>query len=352
MCICPSCFYGTRCQFSTSGFGLSLDAILGYHILPDVALTHQPFIIQMSLALTIIFMITGLINGVLSIITFKNKSICEVGCGLYLLGSSITTLLTMTLFGLKFLILLLTQIPIKPNRSAVLFQCHSIDFLLRVCLCLDQWLNACAAVERATTSVKGARFNKKKSRKIAKFVIISLLIIIISTSIHDPIYRQLIDEINNDDNVTRIWCIAMYSPGLQVYNYVMHTFHFSVPFMMNLISTIVLIIKQSRQRAAIHPQQTYREHLQEQFRQHKNLLTAPIVLVILGLPRLILTFASKCMKSTDDAWLFLVGYFISFIPSMLTFVMFIVPSRFYKKEFHNSVRQYRSSIQRVLCRFS
>jgi hypothetical protein len=36
ICMCKPCFYGTRCQFSTSGFGLSLDAILGYHILQDV----------------------------------------------------------------------------------------------------------------------------------------------------------------------------------------------------------------------------------------------------------------------------------------------------------------------------
>jgi hypothetical protein len=213
---------------------------------------------------------------------------------------------------------------------------------------MDQWLNACVAVERATTSIKGARFDKKKSKRAAKFFIISLLIIIISTSIHDPIYRQLIDEINNDDNIKRIWCVAMYSPGLQVYNYVMYTFHFSIPFMMNLISTIILIMRKSRQRAAIHPERNYREHLQEQVRQHKNLLTAPMVLIILGLPRLILTFASKCMKSTDDAWLFLMGYFISFIPSMLTFVVFVLPSKAYKKEFLDKIKRYRSNITRCL----
>ncbi|CAF1680232.1 unnamed protein product, partial [Rotaria sp. Silwood1] len=28
ICVCPACFYGVRCQFSTSGFGLSLDTIL------------------------------------------------------------------------------------------------------------------------------------------------------------------------------------------------------------------------------------------------------------------------------------------------------------------------------------
>jgi len=82
ICVCPSCFYGTRYQFSTNGFGFSLDAILGYHILPEIRLIHQPFIIQMSVALTIVFIVTGLINGILSMITFKNKSEREVGCSL------------------------------------------------------------------------------------------------------------------------------------------------------------------------------------------------------------------------------------------------------------------------------
>ncbi|CAF2821802.1 unnamed protein product [Rotaria sp. Silwood2] len=102
MCICLTCVFGTRCQFSSSRFDLSLDAILGYHIQPHISLLHQPNIVKTSLALTIIFMVVGFINGVLALITFNNKTICEVGCGLYLLGSSITTLFTTIIFGLKF----------------------------------------------------------------------------------------------------------------------------------------------------------------------------------------------------------------------------------------------------------
>jgi uncharacterized membrane protein len=88
--------------------------------------------------------------------------------------------------------------------------------------------------------------------------------------------------------------------------------------------------------------------LREQFQQHKHLLTAPVILVILALPRLIIAFASKCMKSSDDSWLFAVGYFISFLPPMLTFVIFIVPSKFYKKESHRSAIQIQVAIQRRL----
>ncbi len=69
--MCQSCFYDTQCHFSTSEFGLSLDSILGYHILPNISFNHQPSIIKISLTLTLIFIIAGLINGILSRMTFK-----------------------------------------------------------------------------------------------------------------------------------------------------------------------------------------------------------------------------------------------------------------------------------------
>ncbi len=175
------------------------------------------------------------------------------------------------------------------------------------------------------------------------------MIIIIGTCIHDPISRRLIDEESNDDNnIKRIWCIASYRPALQVYDYVIHTFHFFGPFLVNLISAIILITKKSRQQSTIQTQRSYKKILREQFREHKHLLTAPVVLVILTVPRLILTFVSKCMKSTGDSWLFLIGYFITFIPSTVTFVIFILPSKFYKKEFRKSFHRLRSTVQQLL----
>jgi hypothetical protein len=344
ICMCQSCFYGRRCQFSTSGFGLSLDAIIGYHIQPNVSLTYQSAIVKFSFALTIIFIIAGLINGMLCLITFKNKSVREVGCGLYLFSSSIITLLIMVIFGLKFFILLLAQMSIISNRLFLEIQCRSLDFILRVFICMDQWLSACVALERAMTVMKATHFNKRKSKQAAKYVLIILVMIIIGSCIHDPFHRHLIEEGNNDvyndKDQKRTWCIATYSFTLQIYNSFMYTFHFCGPFLINLISAIILIVKKSHQQSIIHKQQSYKEILREQLQQHKYLLVAPIVLIILALPRLIIASVSKCMKSSDDAWLFIIGYFISFLPPMLTFVIFIVPSEFYKKEFQKSVQQF------------
>lgn len=126
--MCLTCYYGTKCQFHTHRFALSLDAIIVLHSSRSLHHTQQSLVIKITLTLTILWIITGLIIGILSLITFKNKTVREVGCGLYLLGSSITTLLITVSFGLKFLILILSQLRIISNRLLLLFQCHSLDF--------------------------------------------------------------------------------------------------------------------------------------------------------------------------------------------------------------------------------
>jgi hypothetical protein len=349
ICVCAQCFYGSQCQFSTNGFGLSLDAILGYHISPHLNIFYQSSIIRTSLALTIIFILAGFIDGIISLITFHNKIICEVGCGLYLLSSSITTLLTMTIFGLKFGILILAQMSVIKNRSFLSIQCYSIDMILRICLYMNQWLHAFVAIERATTTIKGARFSKKKSKKIAKLVIRIILILTIATNIHDPLHRRLIHEKqNDDDDEIRTWCIVTYSSKLQTYSYIVHILHFIVPFLCNLIASIILITKKSEQQTHIRSNQTFKQLLQQQFFEHKRLFIGPFILVILAIPHLIISFISKCMKSANESWLFLMTYFISFIPSILNSLIFIFPSKFYKVQLRMTMNRYQTNIQRRL----
>ena len=347
LCVCPSCYFGRRCQFHTGVFGLSLDAILGYRILSKNSLTNQPLIIQISLTLSIVFILAGLMNSLLSIVVFRQKSICEVGCGLYLLCSSMNTLLLTMICGLKFFILLCAQMSLIGSQLFLSIQCYSLDFLVRICLSMDQWFGACVAIERVVTSIKGANFNKRKSKQTAKRIIILLFIIVISTFIHDPIHRRLIDEENEIDDQKRIWCITTYSSTLRTYNSIIGTFHFLGPFLINFISILVLIRIQTNRRAVVQPQQTYRGHLQKQLYQHKHLLLAPIIFILLALPRIILTLISKCMQSIDDAWIFLIAYFNSLIPSILTFVLYVLPSKFYMREFRKIIVQHRSMICRV-----
>lgn len=45
------------------------------------------------------------------------------------------------------------------------------------------------------------------------------------------------------------------------------------------------------------------------------------------------------MRSLREQWLYLIGYFVSFISSMLTFIVFVLPSTIYKTEFNTVIEQ-------------
>jgi hypothetical protein len=71
-------------------------------------------------------------------------------------------------------------------------------------------------------------------------------------------------------------------------------------------------------------------------------------LILLSFPRLVISFMKGCMRSAREPWFHLIGYFVSFIPSMLTFFVFVLPSKHYKKEFRT---MYEGTIRRFCRRF-
>jgi hypothetical protein len=129
-------------------------------------------------------------------------------------------------------------------------------------------------------------------------------------------------------------------------------FHFFAPFIVNLISALAIIIMTTRQRTKVQTQQTYRQVLREEVQQYKHTIITPLVLAILAVSRLIISFITNFMKSGDNSWLLIIGYFISFIPPMLTFVLFVLPSKLYVEEFHKSLLQCRQQIQKQFHRVS
>jgi len=223
------------------------------------------------------------------------------------------------------------------NRSWLIFNCKSVDFILKILLASSEWLNACVAFERMISVSKGTSFNKTKSKKYSKWVIPSIFLLTIITQIHDPIYRQLIDDSDADEK--RIWCFVQYSHSVRSYNIFITLFHFLVPFSIHLITALRIIKKIALRRAIIQPEQSYQVHLQQQLHRHQNLLFGPCMLILLSLPRLVISFMKGCMRSARKPLFYLIGYFVSFIPSILTFVVFVLPSTHYKKEFNNAYEQ-------------
>ena len=358
---------GDRCNSHTKGIGLTLDDILRNAIQQNTAWNNQPFLVKMGAAVTMIMFVGGLINSVLSVMTFQNVDSQKVGCGMYLLASSITSLLTISMLTIKFWLVVQSQTNTSLSRSTLRFCCISVEPLLKVFFYLDTWLNACVAVERAVHVSKGVRFNKQKSKRIARWIISILPFLVIMTIVHEPIHRDLLEyttekyrsqsyENRTNDSVrydnwinasseyemtNHVLCVIRYSRSMQHYNTAILFFHLISPFIANLLSALYIIFGAARHRSIARTTKTFKEHVLEQLSEHKQLVISPVSLLILSLPRLIISLVSGCVDASKNPWLYLCGYFISFTPSMLVFVVFVFPSEQYMKTFKETLQKWR-----------
>lgn len=353
---------GDQCSSYTKGIGLTLDDILRNAIEQNTEWNDQPFLVKMSAAVTMIMFAGGLINSVLSVMTFRSVDSQKVGCGMYLLASSITSLLTISMLTIKFWLVVQSQTNRSISRFTLRFCCISVEPLLKVFFCLDTWLNACVAVERAVHVSKGVRFNKQKSKRIARWIISILPFLVILTIVHEPIHRDLLEyttekyrsqSYENRTNASseyemtkNVLCVIHYSRSMQDYNTAILFFHLLSPFIANLLSALYIIFGAARHRSIARTTKTYKEHVLEQLREHKQLVISPVSLLILSLPRLIISLVSGCVDVSKNPWLYLCGYFISFTPSMLVFIVFVFPSDQYMKTFKEALQKRRRRTHR------
>jgi hypothetical protein len=272
--------------------------------------------------------------------TFRLKDSLKVGCGLYLLAASIISFLTISAFTFKFWFLVLTQINSSTSYFVLRASCRSMEFILKFLLYTNNWLDTCIALERSVTVRKGIRFDKMLSKRIARWVICLLPLLIMISIIHDPFNRDLFDDIEEQ----RFWCVFHYSRSIQNYNTFILLLHQLGPFCVNLISAVYIIFANARQRAVSQTRQTYFQHLRQQFEDHKNIIISPIVLCVLSLPRLIISFLSGCVRASHDPRLYLAGYYVSFIPSISIFIVYVLPSVFYRKQFRETIKSLRQRI--------
>ncbi|CAF1434569.1 unnamed protein product [Adineta steineri] len=341
------CVIGGSCNVQIKGIGITLDDILRYEIKRNMTLKNQPLLVKMSVVLTNVMFLMGLINGILSLLTFQNADLRKVGCGIYLLASSITSLLTIFMFTIKFWFVLLIQMNSSINLSVRRGGCISIEPLLKLFLYFDTWLNACVAIERAIHVYQGIHFNKEKSKRLARWIIFILPFCITATIIHEPLHRDIFEhQVKDDLDKTKIiernsWCAIQYSRAVQDYNTAILFVHLIGPFIANLFSALFIIFGTARQRSLAQTSQNYIAHIREQLSEHKQLVISPAILLILSIPRLIISLLSGCVKVSDKPWLYLSAYFISFTPAILVFVVFVIPSKLYRKTLKQSLSTWQ-----------
>jgi hypothetical protein len=204
------------------------------------------------------------------------------------------------------------------------------DFLLQLSISFCDWLFACIAIERTICVNKGIHFNKALSIRMVKFVVPTLIVSLTVTSIHQVFSRELIPDPRINE---RLWCVVKFSKSwLKKYDVTMNLVNSIVPFLINLISTVLLLITFSRVKQRT-TSASYINALKKQVKAHKDLILSPILIISCKLPILIVILVIKCIKYKWELYLSITCYFIALVPLTATFAIFALPSPSYLKVF-------------------
>ena len=327
VCVCPECIAGSFCQLNMDQFSLTLESMFGRLIIIDQSFSKQPIFIKIILILITLLFSLGLISNIISIFTFVHPNIRQCGVGHYLLTLSIVSQFTLTIFTLRFIYMLSSQITIFKNIELLNFTCISFDFILSLLVSICDWLTACIACERVAIVIKAIHFNKSLSIRMVKIVIPLLIGFLIFASCHHLFNRILITDPYNEN---RLWCVTNYRYSwLQYYDIIINLIISFVPFLINLITTIVLLVKFVHTKQRINKKKNYVRTLFEQFYEHKDLLLSPLLMIIFKLPLFIVKISIRCIKYDKQLYISILIYLISYVPLAATFIVFIWPSRSY-----------------------
>ena len=325
LCICPDCYYGHVCEFSTLAFSFTLDSI----IIED---SFYIRFIYLFIALLIFFI--GLFNNICSFSTFKRRTPRKMGAGNYLFIVSIMSQLSLLLVLLK-----MTHILISSNNLIDNFQflnmimCKIISYVLSVTTRSTYWLLSLVTIERLSLVLYPTATVFKKP-KIAICSSIITILIVFGMHIHEIFYYTIVKDSNN----ATLCVINFVETYISRYDRATVLFHSLGPFIIQSCSVTTLIVLLARSRARIVQGQntnTFNEFLKKQLKKQKELYINPAINILSTLPQIILSFSLACteLSSAWKRYLILTTYFLSYFPQMLSLILHVLPSTLYNKEF-------------------
>ncbi len=296
-----------------------------------------------------ILLLIGVVNNVCCYVTFNRPRPLIVGIGHYLRTASIINQLTlfMLLFKLIHLVLSIKGYFVHHLTNMVL--CKVVSYLLACTSRMSYWLMGMVAIERVyvTWYLKGTWL---KSPRIAKCIIATIILGIVAANVHELVYYQSIEDPKSLDMNNSSWCVTSYPSGIATYNQVNIILNYILPFLINLLSTIILMVLITRKRAvattkkSIHlkPESNIRRTIRTYIHlltENKELVLAPAITMLpqlFSLPQFILSFSLACQEFNVNwqRYLLIISYFVTYFPQVLSYKLYVSPSSFYKDEFH------------------
>ena len=321
ICLCPHCYEGLRCEYSLQAFGITLDYLLG----PD-----STGIQSMYIVFALILFLVGFVNNLCALLTFTRPKPRKTGVGYYLLFVAILNIAALFVLLVEFAHVRLGSAGLTNDAS-----CKAVNYLLSVFSRASSWLTTWITISRLAITLFPTKITLKNTRKA---IVFSIFTVVILCALHGHQLLTYKTMKNLDSSAFR--CVTDFTnQALAAYTRVSTLSHFVVPFMVQLISISFLIVLMARSRAKTTGSKLpFRQELEKQFRAQKELYVTPVIIVLSALPEGILSLSLACTSLSDwKRHAILIVYLLSYTPQVLGFILYVLPSTEYKKEFSKTI---------------
>lgn len=323
------------CQYSTELMSFTLDSL----IVKDLQNGRRMFMFLYASIVGLIFVL-GFCNNLCAFSTFLRQMPRKVGVGNYLLIISIVNQCSLLLLLLKVIhIIFGSDGTLFHYKSFNLYSCKILSYSLSVFTRITYWLTSFVTIERLCLVLFPTSVTLKNplvAMTVSLFAILTIFImhmheILNYTTIVDPSYTSM----------TGTLCVTNYTQSSVLsYNRINVMVHYYIPFLTQFISITVLLVQVacSRARASNGRQQTFTDILKRQFKTQKEHYLTPAIIVLSSLPQTVLSFSYACTELIPWQRYSLLGtYFLSYLPQMLGFILYVLPSKIYYREFSQTV---------------
>ena len=336
VCLCQRCYYGEMCQYSNKLMSFSLDSLIVKYVR-----NHPRISTGFYISVVLLIFLFGLFNNLNSSFTFIRPKPRKVGVGNYLLIISIIDQCSLLLLSFKVIhIILGSNGTLFSYTNLNLYSCKIVSYLLSVSTRVTYWLTSFISIERLCLVLFPTSVTQKNPHQAIGFITIATLFVS-GMHIHELMYYTTIVDLSYPSvNVTV--CITNYVQSfVSTYNHVNVLIHYFIPFLIQTISITILIIQVacSRVRAGSGSnKQTFVGVFKRQLKTQKEQYVTPIIIILSSLPQIILSFSYACteLKQPWQRYTLLTTYFLSFLPQMLGFILYMLPSTIYSDEFHRT----------------
>lgn len=119
------------------------------------------------------------------------------------------------------------------------------------------------------------------------------------------------------------------------------SFHSLIPLLINLCATIIISVVVVKKKMKTLRRKRSIRFVINVLREHKELVIGPGISLIpqlFSLPLIIFSFSLAC-QNIENSWLrylFIASYWISLIPQLISFFLYISPSSFYLSEWYKT----------------